>query len=96
MIRRSTEGVNLGSLGTKMTDHSNVEEFRHHGQKHACQKIGFAGPVRMLGEKRFFLEAWQCLGEVHLRISKPSFWLVRTQRPRMPGELAGRSHAELR
>ena len=75
-----------------MTDRGNVEESRHHGQKRACQEIGFDEPVRMLGEKRVL----QYLGEVHFRISKPSFWLVRTQRPRMPGELAGRSHAELR
>src|SRR2546427_431192 len=53
----------------KMTDRGNVEEIRHHGHTRACQEIGFAEPVRMVGEKRSFLEAWQCLGEVHLRIS---------------------------
>ena len=46
-----------------MTDHGNVEEIRHHGHKRVCQEIGFAEPARMLGEKRFFLEARQCLGE---------------------------------
>ena len=79
-----------------MTDRGNGEESRHHGHKRACQEIGFAELLRMVGEKRSFLQVWQCLGEVHLRISKLSFWLVRTQRPRIPGELAGRSHAELR
>ena len=29
----------------------------------ARQEIGFAEPVRMLKEKQFSLEAWQCLGE---------------------------------
>ncbi|TKS62945.1 MAG: hypothetical protein EWM73_01969 [Nitrospira sp.] len=75
-----------------MTDRGNGEESRHHGQKRACQEIGFAEPVRMLREKRFFLEACQCLGEVHLHISTPertSFWLIPTRRSRMPGELAG-------
>jgi hypothetical protein len=34
-----------------MTDRGNGEESRHHGHKRACQEIGFAEPVRMLGEK---------------------------------------------
>ena len=46
-----------------MIDRGNVEEIRHYGKKRACQEIGFAEPVRMLGEKRFFLEARQCLGK---------------------------------
>jgi hypothetical protein len=34
-----------------MSEHGNVEEIRDHGHKRACQEIGFAEPVRMLGEK---------------------------------------------
>jgi hypothetical protein len=38
---------------TKMIDHGNVEKSRHHSHKRACQEIGFAESVRMLGGKIF-------------------------------------------
>jgi hypothetical protein len=41
-------------METKMIDRGNVEEIRHQGHKRACQEIGFAEPVRMLGGGTIF------------------------------------------
>jgi hypothetical protein len=56
--------VELGHFWVGRTRLEHVAILRNHicavapqGEKRACQRIGLAEPVRMLGKKRFVLEA---------------------------------------